>query len=66
MGPEVTCSSFSPPPDTAEPGTSECYCASPLVCMCVSPQVMSYGSGSGESYMSDATLAFLEDTSAFR
>jgi hypothetical protein len=25
-------------------------------------QLMSYGSGSGESYISDLTLAFLEDT----
>jgi hypothetical protein len=27
------------------------------------PEVMSYGSGSGETYLSDLTLAFLEDTS---
>jgi hypothetical protein len=27
-------------------------------------ELMSYGSGSGETYLSDLTLAFLEDTSA--
>ena len=29
------------------------------------PEVMSYGSGSGEGYLSDLTLAFLEDTNQY-
>ena len=27
------------------------------------PELMSYGTGTGETYISDVTLAFLEDTS---
>jgi hypothetical protein len=30
------------------------------------PEIMSYGRGSGESYVSDITLAFLEDTGQYR
>lgn len=30
------------------------------------PEIMSYGRGSGETYVSDITLAFLEDTGQYR
>ena len=30
------------------------------------PEVMSYGTGAGESYLSNITIAFLEDTNQYR
>ena len=41
-------------------------CAVPSVLFCLHRQLMSYGKGTGAPYVSDLTLAFLEDTGHYR